>query len=258
VDHILGKVTGHGDEQSGPDVLLDLVVERDWLREAKTLDIELPRHLCCASCKGAGCNICGQSGALTLRGRAELGEIVRVTLPQQDPDSVSSTDSTRVLTIKVPGYGGLPEPNSSAGLRGRLLIRISTSGPVSSCIRAVAPIKDLDALGEVPSAVIPAKTQVAAAPTSRVSEPPSATVNAAGANMAITQATAEVFTKTTRSVIPVPATAAIRLANPKPPKARSPKSAVEPSIGWTWRDTLIGVVVLILGAVAAWVFISPQ
>lgn len=257
MEHILGKVTAHGAEQTGPDVLLDLVVERDWLRDAKTVDIELPRHLCCASCQGAGCSICGHSGALTLRERSELGEIVRVTLPQQDPDSISAPDSARVLTLKVPGHGGLPEPESTRASRGRLLIRISTNGPISSCIRAVAPASELDAREQVPSGVLSASVQTAefpaAAATNHAPAPQATHVGAA-------PAPDDSLTRTAPSVLPSAAARAAtqrRAKQPSAPNLSSTARVVEPSIGWTWKDTLIGFLVLILGAFAAWVFIAP-
>ncbi len=252
MEHILGKITAHGDERTGPDVLLDLVVEREWLRDARTIDIELPRHMCCAACQGGGCGVCGHSGALTLRGRAELAVVVRVPLQQRDPDAATAPDSTRVVTLKVPGYGGLPDDASGAASRGSLLIRITTSGPVSSCIRAVPPLAGSAAeLRAEPSA---AHGPLASVRSQLETMPAPAETPGTGADA---PRVSDALSTTTRSVSPPPEPRAMRSS--KSEAASKPRSAkVEPSIGWTWKDTLIGFLVLVLGALAAWLFISPR
>lgn len=137
-EHVLGKVTGDYGQPSGPDALLDIVVDPRWLREARTIEIDLPRHLSCVACAGAGCDICGQSGALTVRERFELPEVLRVTLPKHDLGPESSPDSERAtLLLRIRGRGGLPKSGSVA-TRGRLLLRLRCKGAISECVREVA------------------------------------------------------------------------------------------------------------------------
>jgi hypothetical protein len=255
VTHILGKVVADQDQQSGPDVLLDIVVERDWLREARTIEIELPRHLSCAACQGAGCNICGQSGAITLRERSEIAEVVRVTLPRRDSTSVDMPDSTRALTLKVPGYGGLPPLDCEGATRGRLLIRINTSGPVSSCIRPIAVAAERTR-GQIAAFVVPPQPTT----TQELPQWPTAEREVVSTSLTDVRIGHEPvnFSRTARSVSPPPTARRARVSRSNAVTPRTPAAAVEPSIGWTWRDTLIGVALLILGAIAAWFFVSPR
>ena len=111
---------------------------RHWLGDGRTIEVDLPRHLSCAACSGAGCDTCDQSGAITVRGKSELAEVLRVTLPKQDLGTDEVPVAPRSLILKVPGYGGLPHASADASARGRLLLRISTSGNVSSCVREVS------------------------------------------------------------------------------------------------------------------------
>ena len=252
MDHVLGRVTASREAISGPDALLDIVVDRQWLKEAKTIEIDLPRHLCCAACQGAGCDICDQSGAITLRARMEIAEVLRVTLPRQELDSAESTDSQRALTLKIPGYGGLPSSSSSAVPRGRLLLRIKTKGTVSSCVREIddAGLERSSARNR-PDAIVPepiSSRRDLLPESSHASE--------------LTQSSARDVGTMNRDVDEAPPTRR-SFAPPAPPmrkratpsRARVPRQneqiAVEPSAGWTWRDTLIGLAVLILGAVVA-------
>lgn len=253
--HILGKVVADKDDQSGPDVLLDIVVERDWLREAKTIEIELPRHLTCAACQGEGCGICGHSGAITVRERSEIAEIVRVTLPHRDPMSPDMPDSTRALTLKVPGYGGLPSPDSKVAARGRLLIRINTSGPVSSCIRPIVAAAEKIQLG-ISSFVVPPQVKA----TQDLPLWPTAQREIVSISKSDSRFEDEsaAFARTARSVSPPAPVIPARVSPRETAQRRSSGRAVEPSIGWTWRDTLIGIALLVLGAVAAWLFVSPR
>lgn len=250
----LGRIIAVRDGKSGPDVLFDVVVEREWLRDAKTIEIDLPRHLCCAACQGAGCDICAQSGAITVRGRTELAETVRITLPQQTGDSTESPDSTRTCILKVPGYGGLPDSNSDS-TRGRLLLRISTNGPVSSCIRPIVPSEPALPEGAADSSVV--SRQVDSGQSER------ATVSAQRATSptvaVLREPVAALLSQTARSVAPLePQVAAAISTGVRTRKQETiTKAAVEPSIGWTWRDTLVGLVLVALGAVLAWWFIQP-
>ena len=254
----LGRIIAEHDGQCGPDVLLDIVVDREWLRDAKTIEIDLPRHLCCAACQGAGCDICAQSGAITVRGRDELVETVRVTLPQQTADSSDGAASTRTCTLKVPGHGGVPDLKSSVTTRGWLLLRINANGPISSCIRPILPGEPEPALTEyvVDSSVVSRhvdsgqqlqRTSVLSKQTTSITNP-------------VMPVSVEGFlSQTARSIVPpelqVPAA---RSTVDHTRKEKTTNSAVEPSIGWTWRDTVVGLALLVLGAILAWWFIQPR
>jgi hypothetical protein len=93
-------------------------VPRVWLERGETVEFELPRHLTCAACDGGGCDVCQRSGAVTLRGRHELGESVEVSLPRGARDEA--------FLIRIPERGGLP-PEGSTLPRGHLLLRIEPS-----------------------------------------------------------------------------------------------------------------------------------
>jgi hypothetical protein len=203
----------------------------------------------------AGCDICGQSGAITVRERSEIAEVVRVTLPHWDPTSKETPDSTRALTLKVPGYGGLPAANTEGATRGRLLIRINTRGPVSSCIRPIAITPETTPEG-LAAFVVPPQ------PKTKPDLPQWPTAELEVVSTSKTDARIEkdpgTFARTARSVSPPPTPKPARVVKPSAAQRRSLAPAVEPSIGWTWRDTVIGVVLLVLGALAAWFFVSPR
>jgi len=249
VSQTLGRIIAERDCESGPDVLLDIVVEREWLRDAKMIEVDLPRHLCCAACQGAGCDICAQSGAITVRGRSELVETVRITLPRQTADASDCADSTRTCTLKVPDYGGLPDPNSSVTTRGRLLLRINTNGPISSCIRTILPSEPAQPQDAVESSVVSRQVD-----SGRQSE------RATSAKDTGLPASVDgLFSQTARSMVaPEPQIPAIRSTGVRVRQQKTVSSTVEPSIGWTWRDTLVGLVLLVLGAIFAWWFIQPR
>ena len=117
----LARVTGPVDVPRGPDVLHRVRVPASWLDEGATLDIDLPRNLACAKCSGGGCDACGRSGAVTLRGRREPAEIVRVTLPSRG-DSAELTKSGRGVVLRIPERGGAAE--SEALPRGLLMLTV--------------------------------------------------------------------------------------------------------------------------------------
>ncbi len=252
MEHVLGKITASCEEPSGPDVMLDIVVDRQWLKDARTIEIDLPRHLCCAACHGAGCDVCEQSGAITARDRAELAEVLRVTLPTHDFDAPDSTDSTRGLTLKVPGYGGLPNSTSSTVLRGRLLLRITTSGPVSSCVREMGDAASgRSSAPNRPNAVVP---EPRSSTRELQSESPHRSVPGkslpCAADVISTDPDEPPLTK--RSFSPsAQVTPPVALAARGLNQLDRERIAVEPSIDWTWRDTVIGLAVLILGGVVA-------
>jgi hypothetical protein len=150
----------------GADVSLRVAVPWQWLSEGRTIEVELPRNLVCANCAGGGCGVCGNSGAISVRGRGELPEIIQVYLPEQRhaepsrpigdgpiasaPTSVGSgqeheTDegaesslpppSVRPVTIRIPECGGLPEPGSGAKVRGCLLLYVTIADVPSTNLR---------------------------------------------------------------------------------------------------------------------------
>jgi hypothetical protein len=104
-------------------VELSLRVPARWIEQSATLEIELPRNLACATCSGGGCDACGRSGAVSLRGRKEPVEIVQVTLPRGEITLSESSDRPKVLRLRIPERGGLSETESDLP-RGHLLLSI--------------------------------------------------------------------------------------------------------------------------------------
>jgi hypothetical protein len=98
-------------------------IRREWLATGGVIELELPRNLACAACGGGGCDICGRSGAISLRKRDELPEIVEVTLPVRP---VSEEPESRGVTLRIPEQGGLPPPGSELP-RGLLLLTVVPS-----------------------------------------------------------------------------------------------------------------------------------
>jgi hypothetical protein len=136
VANVIGRVTTDSDRPRGPDARLDVRVPAEWLRSGATVEVELPRNLTCALCEGGGCDACDRSGAVTLRGRGELAEVVEVTLPPRRPGGPAT------VILRVPDYGGLPAPDTDLP-RGNLLLRVS-EGPapdagVARMRRSLAP-----------------------------------------------------------------------------------------------------------------------
>jgi hypothetical protein len=97
------------DVPRGPDVLHRIRVCAEWVDEGAAIEFELPRNLKCAACEGGGCDRCERSGAISVRGRKELGEIVQVTLPKRDESTLESTASGRSLVIRIPQRGGFSD-----------------------------------------------------------------------------------------------------------------------------------------------------
>lgn len=106
----------------GPDVIHRIHIAAEWLDEGALIEFELPRNLKCAACEGGGCDACGRSGAVSVRGRKELGEVLQVTLPKRDESSLESTASGRTLVIRIPERGGMAD--SPALPRGLLLLSV--------------------------------------------------------------------------------------------------------------------------------------
>jgi hypothetical protein len=100
-------------------------VPREWLSTGEVIELELPRNLSCAACGGGGCDTCGRSGAITLRQRDELAEVVEVTLPAR-PSADAELADAQGLTLRIPEQGGLPEAGTDLP-RGMLLLTVVPS-----------------------------------------------------------------------------------------------------------------------------------
>jgi hypothetical protein len=121
---ILARVTNPDqDRPRGPDVELAISVPEGWLREGATLEIELPRNLACAACRGGGCDACERSGAVSVRGRKDPIELVEVTLPRPRADA-GAPPETRPFAMRIPDRGGLG-PAGSDLPRGNLLLAVT-------------------------------------------------------------------------------------------------------------------------------------
>jgi hypothetical protein len=101
-------------------VLHRVKVRREWLARGEVIELELPRNLACAACGGGGCDKCGRSGAITLRQRDELAEVVEITLPARAAQEAADSQG---VTLRIPEQGGLPEPGSDLP-RGLLLLTV--------------------------------------------------------------------------------------------------------------------------------------
>ncbi len=117
----LARVTGGLDAPRGLDVKHRVRVPSSWLDEGASLEFELPRNLACAKCDGGGCDLCGRSGAVTLRTRSELPEIVQITLPRRG-DSAQLLASGRGVMLRIPERGGLPPEDGMP--RGHLMLSV--------------------------------------------------------------------------------------------------------------------------------------
>ncbi|MCC6901754.1 MAG: hypothetical protein IT377_22475 [Polyangiaceae bacterium] len=133
--HRLGKVTGAVDVPRGSDVIHRIHVAAEWLEEGALIEFELPRNLKCAACEGGGCDACGRSGAVSVRGRKELAELVQVTLPKRDESSLESTASGRTLVIRIPERGGIAD--SPALPRGLLLLSVVPADAADPEVRRI-------------------------------------------------------------------------------------------------------------------------
>ncbi len=122
VSEVLARVTTRTlDAPRGADVMHRIRVPRAWLESGEIVEFELPRNLTCAACEGGGCDLCERSGAITLRGRQELPELLQVTLPALKPDV---DGEARGVAIRIPEQGGLPPAAGPALPRGLLLLRV--------------------------------------------------------------------------------------------------------------------------------------
>ena len=139
---VLAKVTTRTlNVPRGPDVTHRIRVPGAWLESGEVVEFELPRNLKCAACDGGGCDACERAGAITLRGRDELPEILSVTLPRRKSDADSEA---RGVMIRIPEQGGFPPENAEALPRGLLLLRVEVAAAadpgVSRVRRPSAPL----------------------------------------------------------------------------------------------------------------------
>jgi hypothetical protein len=120
----------------GSDVVHRIRVPRSWLESGAVVELELPRNLSCAACDGGGCDACDRAGAVTLRQREELPEIVQVTLPvlQAEADG-----ATRSVVIRIPEQGGLPPLSDATLPRGLLLLRVELGDAADPGVMRVLP-----------------------------------------------------------------------------------------------------------------------
>ena len=109
---------------------------RAWLESGEVVEFEVPRNLSCATCDGGGCDSCERSGAITLRGRNELPEILSVCLPARKPEP---NGEARGVVIRIPEQGGLPPESSAALPRGLLLLRVELAEVADPGVTRVLP-----------------------------------------------------------------------------------------------------------------------
>jgi hypothetical protein len=136
VGEVLGKVITRAlDVPRGPDVVHRIRVPRAWVETGEVVEFELPRNLSCASCDGGGCDLCERAGAITLRGRHEPPELLRVTLPKRKTQEVREE---RGVVIRIPEHGGLASEGSSLP-RGVLLLRVELAEAADPGVLPVRP-----------------------------------------------------------------------------------------------------------------------
>lgn len=137
MSEVLARVTARAlDGPRGPDVVHRIRVPQAWLAAGAVVELELPRNLACAACKGGGCDSCHRSGAITLRGRQEPPEVLQVTLPARKAEP---SGETRGFVIRIPERGGLPPELDEPLPRGLLLLRIELAESADPGVTLVLP-----------------------------------------------------------------------------------------------------------------------
>ncbi len=116
----------------GPDVTHRIRVPRSWFEAGEVVEFELPRNVTCAACEGGGCDACERSGAVTLRARDELAEILSVTLPLR-----KGQGEIRSIVIRIPEQGGFAPGDGAALPRGLLLLRVEPSSVADPTVSRV-------------------------------------------------------------------------------------------------------------------------
>ncbi|HMR77148.1 MAG TPA: hypothetical protein PKD61_18650 [Polyangiaceae bacterium] len=133
----LARVTGALDLPRGPDVRHRIRVDKHWFDEPATIELELPRNLACAACEGGGCDNCERSGAISIRGRKEPAELLRITLPRRDVD-LETTGSGRSVVVRIPGRGGIADKDDLP--RGMLLLQLVPADEPDAGVCRVEPV----------------------------------------------------------------------------------------------------------------------
>lgn len=137
---VLGRVTHDQDRPRGPDVQMRVNVPGQWIREGAKVEVELPRNLPCAVCEGGGCDACDRAGAVSLRGRKELPELLEVRLPPHDDDG-----DLKGFVVRIPDRGGLPDEGADLP-RGNLLLAVKPAAePDASIVRVADDVSELAA-----------------------------------------------------------------------------------------------------------------
>lgn len=131
----------------GPDAVHRIRVPKALLKRGGVVELDLPRHLVCASCEGGGCDTCHRSGAVTLRERGAPPDVVSVTLPR--------TTSADGFVIRLPERGGLAAPESGLP-RGHLLLRVEPSAEADASVSFAIRRPEIGAARRVLSERVPA------------------------------------------------------------------------------------------------------
>jgi hypothetical protein len=132
------------DVPRGPDVVHRIRVPRAWLEAGEVVEFELPRNLSCAACDGGGCDVCERAGAVALRGRHELPELISVTLPTRKAEAPGDA---RGVVIRIPEQGGLPAKGLALP-RGLLLLRVELADAPDPGVSLVRPPSSIPAVLE--------------------------------------------------------------------------------------------------------------
>ncbi|MEP7049817.1 MAG: hypothetical protein ABJB12_05665 [Pseudomonadota bacterium] len=137
MSEVLARVTARTlDAPRGPDVLHRIRVPSAWLESGECVEFELPRNLSCAACAGGGCDLCERSGAITLRRRDELPELLQVTLPAR---ALEGEGAPRSVVIRIPEQGGLPPAQGESLPRGLLLLRVEAAEMADPGVTLIPP-----------------------------------------------------------------------------------------------------------------------
>jgi hypothetical protein len=135
VSEVLAKVISRAfDAPRGPDVVHRIRVPEAWFESGAVVEFEVPRNLSCAACAGGGCDSCERSGAISLRARQELPEILSVTLPTR-----KAPEGARAVVIRIPEHGGLPPEHDDGLPRGLLLLRVEIAEVADPGVSRVLP-----------------------------------------------------------------------------------------------------------------------
>jgi len=127
------------DVPRGPDVLHRIRVPAEWLEAGEIVELELPRNMKCADCEGGGCDRCGRAGAISIRGRNDLTELVQVTLPKRDENSEPAS-SGRALVLRIPNRGGVSDDPELP--RGLLLLSVVPADVADPGVSKVEPLPE--------------------------------------------------------------------------------------------------------------------